>query len=102
MAPTREFEWSQDKAARNLAKHGLPFAYATRVFLDVAVVDFDASRPEDDEIRRKAVGMIEGRIFTVVYTERNGITRIISAPLQRQGVEILWPGSGSIPRRRLC
>ena len=79
MASAREFEWGQDKAARNLAKHGVPFAYATRVFLDVAVVDFDASRPEDAEIRRKAVGMIEGRMFTVVYTERNGVTRIISA-----------------------
>jgi uncharacterized DUF497 family protein len=79
MAVGREFEWDEPKAARNLIKHGVPFAYAIRVFLDAAVVDFDASQPGDDEIRRKAVGLIEGRIFTVVYTQRGVVTRIISA-----------------------
>ena len=79
MAPGREFEWDEGKAASNLAKHGVPFAYATRVFLDAAVIDFDASRSEDNEVRRKAVGMIEGRIYAVVYTERSSVTRIVSA-----------------------
>jgi len=32
----RAFEWDDAKAARNLAKHGVPFAYAARVFLDAA------------------------------------------------------------------
>ena len=30
-------------------------------------------------MRRKVVGMIEGRLFTVVYTVRDDVTRIISA-----------------------
>lgn len=75
----RNYEWDDAKAASNLAKHGVPFPYAARVFLDPNVIDFDASKPGDGEIRRKAVGMIEGRIFTVVYTQRDGMTRIISA-----------------------
>jgi uncharacterized protein len=37
------FEWDDAKAASNLAKHGVPFDYATRVFLDEAIVDFNAS-----------------------------------------------------------
>jgi len=73
------FEWDDAKAASNLAKHGVPFDYATRVFLDEAVVDFDASREADGEARRKAVGVIEGRVFTVVYVQRKEATRIISA-----------------------
>lgn len=79
MTSGREFEWDERKAESNLAKHGVPFAYAARVFLDPAVIDFDASHPEDGEARRKAVGMIEGSVFAVVYTERGGNTRIISA-----------------------
>lgn len=79
MAWERDFDWDDAKAASNLAKHGVPFPYAARVFLDPKVIDFDASKPGDCETRRKAVGMIEGRVFTVVYTERDGVTRIISA-----------------------
>ncbi len=75
----RAFEWDDAKAASNLAKHGVPFDYAARVFLDEAVVDFDASRETDGEARRKAVGQIEGRVFTVVYARRGDAIRIISA-----------------------
>lgn len=79
MVSEREFEWDDAKAASNLAKHGVPFAYVARVFLDPALVDLDASRAGDGEMRRKAVGMIEDVLFALVYTERDGITRIISA-----------------------
>ena len=76
---SRAFEWDDAKAASNLAKHGVPFDYATRVFLDEAVVDFDASREADGEARRKAIALIEGRVFTVVYVQRGEAIRIISA-----------------------
>lgn len=79
MGVERDFEWDDAKADSNVAKHGVSFAYAARVFLDPGVVDFDASQPHDGEVRRKAVGMVEGRVFTVVYTTRDGVTRIISA-----------------------
>ena len=75
----RDFEWDEAKAASNVAKHGVPFPYAARVFLDANAIDLDATRTDDGEVRRKRVGMIEERIFTVVYTERDGVTRIISA-----------------------
>lgn len=79
MASRRVFGWDDAKAASNLAKHGVPFPYAVRVFLDPNLIDFDASKPGDGEARRKVVGTIEGRIFTVVYTDLDGVTRIISA-----------------------
>ncbi len=37
------------------------------------------SREADGEARRKAIGLIEGRVFTVVYVQRKEATRIISA-----------------------
>jgi uncharacterized DUF497 family protein len=73
------FEWDEAKALANLAKHGVPFVYAAAVFLDPDGIDFDASRPEDGEARRKMVGRIDGRFFTVVYTERGDLIRLISA-----------------------
>lgn len=79
MASNRDFDWDDRKAERNLAKHGVPFPYATRVFLDARVIDFDVTEASDGESRRKAVGMIDERIFAVVYTLREGVTRIISA-----------------------
>ena len=79
MVSSRDFDWDDGKAASNLAKHGVPFPYATRVFQDAGMIDIDASRAGDDEVRKKAIGVIEGRIFAVVFTEREGATRIISA-----------------------
>lgn len=73
------FTWDDTKAAANLAKHGVSFAYATRVFLDPDRVAVDASRPEDGERRCKLVGAIGSRVFTVVVTERDGAIRLISA-----------------------
>ncbi len=74
-----EYEWDGAKAAANLARHGVPFAYACRVFADPRRVEFDASRPRDGELRRKCVGHIDGKRFVVVFTERGDVRRIISA-----------------------
>ena len=74
-----QFEWDDAKAQSNLAKHGVRFEVATLVFYDPAAKDTDASRPADNERRRKAVGLIEGRLIAVVYTRRDGAVRIISA-----------------------
>ena len=79
MVQPRLFEWDDGKAEANLAKHGMPFDYATAVFLDPAGIDFDASHHNDREVRHKFVGRIDGRIFTVVYTQRGATIRLISA-----------------------
>jgi uncharacterized protein len=73
------FVWDDANAEAHLAKHGVPFEYAARVFLDPARADFDATHDEDGEERRKAVGLIEGRLFVVVYHPRDDSLRIISA-----------------------
>ncbi len=73
------FDWDDDKALSNVSKHGIGFEYAARIFLDLDRVDFDVTRSEDGEERRKTVGMIDNRLFTVVYTERFNSIRLISA-----------------------
>ena len=75
----RLFDWDDAKADANLAKHGISFLAAVAVFADPVLVELDTERVSDREVRRKAVGMIERRLFTVVFTMRNNMTRIISA-----------------------
>ena len=71
------FEWDDEKARRNLAKHDISFKAASLVFDDAHI----SERPDDDpdEERFKATGMVDGRLITVIYTERPPRLRIISA-----------------------
>lgn len=73
------YDWHDIKNLSNIAKHGLGFDEAVAVFLDEHQVDFDVSRPNDGEERRKVVGLIDGRLMTVVYTIRANVRWIISA-----------------------
>jgi uncharacterized protein len=74
-----DFEWDEEKAASNLAKHGFTFFGAARVFADPARLVIDASRAQDGERRSKAVGRVGERVFTVVFTMRGETVRLISA-----------------------
>ena len=74
-----EFEWDQAKARTNLAKHGVSFESATSVFRDafaLAVVD---DREDYGEERILIIGMVDGQLLSVIYTERSENIRIISA-----------------------
>jgi uncharacterized DUF497 family protein len=74
-----EFEWDERKAAINLRRHKISFQTARRVFDDLfALIQQDFSE-EYGEDRFLAIGMIEGRLITVVYTERGERIRIVSA-----------------------
>ena len=73
------FEWDDRKAAQNIAKHGLPFDYAARVFLDPRRLDSEDTRRDYGEERRLTLGKIEGRLFAVAYTPRATVIRLISA-----------------------
>jgi uncharacterized protein len=77
------FEWDDDKAARNIGKHGVAFELAQRVWDDPAHISvFD--RHEGNEERWHAIGLVSGVvILTVVHafpvvTDEDTI-RIISA-----------------------
>jgi uncharacterized protein len=75
MAGNPRFEWDDAKALSNLAKHRVEFSYATAVFLDPKRADLNVFRAEDRETRMKAIGLVERRLITVVYTVRAGSSR---------------------------
>lgn len=73
------FEWDDEKATANAAKHAITFGEAIAIWADSKRVVEVASRPEDGEHRSRVIGLIEGRLFIAVYTLRNETIRIISA-----------------------
>ncbi len=75
-----DFEWDPDKAARNLAKHGVTFAEAGTVFGDPLAVTFADPDHSGVEDRYLTFGhSAAGHLLIVSHTDRDDRTRIISA-----------------------
>lgn len=74
-----EFEWDEAKNRHNVEKHGIGFARASAIF-DGFIVTREDRRFDYGERRSISVGqMADLVITTVVHTDRDGTTRIISA-----------------------
>ncbi|HXN85527.1 MAG TPA: BrnT family toxin [Candidatus Binataceae bacterium] len=74
-----EFEWDPEKAAENLRRHHIDFDQAALVFDDPHALETFDDTQDYGEDRFARVGLSEGTILMVVYTEREGRVRIISA-----------------------
>jgi uncharacterized protein len=74
-----DVEWDETKAAENYAKHGVSFEAAILVFNDPFAIERLDDREDYGEDRFLLIGQTDGADLTVVYTERNGRIRIISA-----------------------
>ena len=75
-----EFEWDPEKAAGNLAKHGVGFIEASSIFADPFELTLADPGHSGDEFRFISLGTSSGgRLLVVSYTERGTRIRIISA-----------------------
>lgn len=75
-----KYEWDENKAVKNLAKHGVSFTEAKTIFDDPMYVDFYDLDHSEDEERYLIVGESNrGRLLIVSYTERKESIRSISA-----------------------
>ena len=73
------FEWDEIKSMRCFAQRGFDFAYAAWAFFDPNRIVITDNRRSYGEERYQMMGMIEQRLFVVVYTPRHNAMRIISA-----------------------
>jgi uncharacterized DUF497 family protein len=86
-----DFEWDEKKAALNERKHGVPFLFATRVFLDQNRLEWADTRTPYGEPRWIAIGLVEGFEIAVAYTLRGDTIRLISArKAERHEREDYW------------
>ena len=74
-----QFEWDDEKAAANFAKHGIAFNEAVLGFGDAFAVDRIDDRRDYGEERMYILAMCSGIVIHVTYSERGTRIRIISA-----------------------
>ena len=75
------FEWNEQKALKNLRKHGISFDEAKSVFYDEFALQFFDEKHSDEEDRFIMLGRSnQAKVLIVCHCERNeGHIRIISA-----------------------
>lgn len=74
------FEWNENKAQQNLAKHGVSFLEAITVFLDPVSITIDDPDHSQEERRLIIISYSKRkRLVVVVHADRGDNIRIISA-----------------------
>lgn len=73
-----EIEFDADKDEVSRFKHRLPLAFGKRVFDDPDVVIRPTIRINDEEERFKAVGIVDGKLYTAIHVWRGDVVRMIS------------------------
>mgnify|MGYP006273094091 CR=1 FL=1 len=77
-----EFEYDPQKSEANRVKHGIDFEQAKALWLDPFVLEAPAIT--EDEPRFIAIGRIDERHWTAVFTRREGRVRLISVRRSRR------------------
>jgi len=75
------FEFDSKKSDRNLAKHGINFEEAQRLWNDPLLLEVPART--EDEPRSIIIGVIESKHWSAVITHRSERIRIISVRRSR-------------------
>jgi len=73
------FEWDEAKSELCFTQRGFDFDYAIGAFFDPNRIVRTDTRHSYGEERYHLMGVIEQRLFVVIYTPRHDALRIISA-----------------------
>lgn len=71
-------EFDADKDEINRFKHRLPLAFGSRIFDDPFCAVIPTIRIGDEEERHKAIGMVDGKLYTAIHVWRDAVVRMIS------------------------
>lgn len=74
-----DFEWDLAKSNSCQTSRNFDFAYVISIFKDPTLLVEHDLRWEYGEERFQALGVIDGRVFVVIFTRRLRSIRIISA-----------------------
>jgi uncharacterized DUF497 family protein len=84
------FEFDPRKSAANLAKHGIDFVEAQRLWEDPDLLEIPARTK--DEPRWLIIGRVDAKLWSAVVTSRGDAIRIISARRSRDDEVALYEG----------
>ena len=74
-----KFEWDENKAVKNIKKHGVSFENARKVFYDPMRYEIFDYAHSIFENRWLTIGYADTTVLKVSFTERENWIRIISA-----------------------
>jgi hypothetical protein len=73
-----EVEWDERKRIQVAERRGVDFIVAALIFEGFYLEKVDRRR-DYGEVRYIALGAVDGECYVVVYTERDGVKRLITA-----------------------
>lgn len=82
-----ELEFDSAKDAATIAKHGVSLGFGAGVFEDVAMILIATERVEDGERRFRAIGRVDGKLWTAVHVMRGDAVRFISVRRSNESEE---------------
>jgi len=82
-----EFECEQAKSETNRLKHGIDLVQAQELWKDLYALQIQAK--SETEPRSALIASMQGRVWSVFFTEKNSKIRIISARRSRINEEDL-------------
>jgi len=74
-----DFEWDRAKSDLCQSSRNFDFAYVISIFVDPNLLIEKDQCWDYGEERFRAIGLLESRVFVVIYTKRSMVIRIISA-----------------------
>ncbi len=80
-----DIAFDADKDEINRFKHRLPLAFGKRVFEDPFMLLIPTIRLDDEEERWKAIGLVDGKLYTAVHVLRGKVIRMISVRRSNDG-----------------
>lgn len=80
-----EIGFDPGKDAINIERHGVSLAFGERMFDDPMMLIIPTIRAEDQEDRYKAVGMVDGKLWTAVHVYRDPILWFVSVRRSNEG-----------------
>ena len=73
-----EFEWDETKRQQTIRQRGVDMLYAALIFEGEVLTRRDDRRDYGEE-RLISLGVVDDECFVVIHTERDGLTRLITA-----------------------
>ena len=94
-----EFEFDPAKDEANLFKHRLRLTFGRRMFDDPSFALTPTVRIGDEEERWKAIGLVEGKLYTAIHVWRGDVVRFISVRRSNNGEQAYYDRHSSRPER---
>jgi len=89
-----EIEFDTIKDAANQQKHGVPLSFGANIFDDPDMLIVPTIRDEDGEERSKAIGMVDGKLWTAIHVYRLQAIRFLSVRRSNANEQRAYSNSG--------